>query len=82
MGKKTGVETFYYESGQEKSTQVYKFGKKQGEYTEFHPNGKVAVKGLYSGNMKVEDWKYYNEKGELLKTEKYFRDKLQETIDN
>ena len=35
-----------------------------------------------SGNMKVEDWKYYNEKGELLKTEKYFRDKLQETIDN
>jgi antitoxin component YwqK of YwqJK toxin-antitoxin module len=35
----------------------------QGLYTEYHPNGIVAVKGTYSSGEKSADWSYFDKEG-------------------
>jgi len=43
----------------------------KGRYVEKHPGGKIAVKGRYSDGKKSGEWKYYDEKQHLRKTETY-----------
>ena len=66
----------YYENGSVKSETSYKFGRKHGPYMEFFENKKVKVKGQFAGNKKVENWFYFDNMGELIKTETYQNDEL------
>jgi antitoxin component YwqK of YwqJK toxin-antitoxin module len=34
-----------------------------GAYTEYHENGKVAVKGIYTSGEKTGDWSYFDDEG-------------------
>jgi antitoxin component YwqK of YwqJK toxin-antitoxin module len=44
---------------------------KQGSYFMYYQNGKLQVSGTYLNNQKTGEWKYYDESGKLLRTEKY-----------
>lgn len=47
-----------------------------GKYVERHTNGKIKVKGWYKEGKKHYNWFYYNDKGVILKRERYQADKL------
>lgn len=54
-----------------------------GDYKEWYPNGKLAVRGQYEdnnnqkeANIKTGIWKYYDENGNLLKEEEYKKNVL------
>lgn len=49
---------------------------KNGPYTCYHPNGKLKQSGYYNRNNKDSTWKYYNTKGQLIKTETYRNSQL------
>jgi len=42
-----------------------------GEYKEFHLNGKNSIIGNYKNNLKVGYWYTYNKRGLEVKKEKY-----------
>jgi antitoxin component YwqK of YwqJK toxin-antitoxin module len=50
---------------------------KQGSYFMYYQNGKLQVSGNYKNGQKNGDWKYYDESGKLIRTEKYSDGKLQ-----
>ncbi len=41
----------------------YMKGKKEGEFSFYHPNGVLEVKGTYADDRQIGTWKYYNEFG-------------------
>jgi antitoxin component YwqK of YwqJK toxin-antitoxin module len=43
-----------------------------GVYKEFHPNGKVKVKGHYNQGNKTGNWFYYNDK-KILEKREFFK---------
>ena len=43
----------------------------KGVWTFYHPNGVKESDGFYSKDLKVGSWKYYDDKGNLLKVEEY-----------
>jgi hypothetical protein len=43
-----------------------KYGFKDGDFKEFHPNGELKLKGKFKKDKRVGTWKAYNERGELL----------------
>jgi antitoxin component YwqK of YwqJK toxin-antitoxin module len=45
--------------------------KKHGPYFYYYENGKLKIKGEYKDDEKSGTWTYYDEKGTLVKTEKY-----------
>jgi antitoxin component YwqK of YwqJK toxin-antitoxin module len=69
----------YYENGSVKSETSYKFGRKHGPFIELTEDQKVRIKGQFAGNKKVEKWLYFNEMGELAKTETYLNNELVNT---
>lgn len=50
-----------------------------GVYKEFHPNGKVKVKGHYNQGNKTGNWYYYTDKKILEKREFFKNGKLKRT---
>ncbi|GAB4141393.1 MAG: hypothetical protein Fur0041_16610 [Bacteroidia bacterium] len=59
-----------------------------GSYTEYHPNGKIAVKGAYQDYnpnakffmpKKTGKWEYFSDKGKPVKTEEWLNGKLIKT---
>ncbi|HET8861051.1 hypothetical protein [Marivirga sp.] len=40
---------------------------KNGEYTQFYPNGQVRTKGIYENNLSTGLWKKWDKKGNLIK---------------
>jgi len=44
---------------------------KEGPYFLYYETGKLKISGQYKMDKKEGDWKYYDEKGKLTKTEKY-----------
>jgi antitoxin component YwqK of YwqJK toxin-antitoxin module len=65
---------FYY-SGTPKTEGNYVMGKMDGMWTKFFlAGGEVASEGMYSKGKKVGLWKFYNSKGELVKTIGYGRE--------
>lgn len=52
-----------------------KLNLKDGLFKDFHSNGKVKEEGMYKAfygyEKKIGVWKYYNDKGELIKEENY-----------
>jgi antitoxin component YwqK of YwqJK toxin-antitoxin module len=68
--------------------QVYTFGgdasaaekteQKHGPYYMYFENGKLQISGSYNADQKDGEWKYYDDKGKLLKIENYKNGVLQE----
>jgi hypothetical protein len=52
------------------------YSKKFGPYFYYYENGKLKISGEYKDDEKSGTWKYYDEKGTLIKTEKYVDGKL------
>jgi len=50
-----------------------------GVYREFHPNGKVKVKGHYNKGNKTGNWYYYTDKKIFEKREYFKKGKLKRT---
>ena len=48
---------------------------------EYYMNGKVKVEGIKINKFKHGSWKHYNEKGMIIKTEKWHYGKKTRTID-
>ena len=48
---------------------------------EYYMNGKVKVEGIKINRFKHGCWKHYNEKGMIIKTEKWHYGKKTRTID-
>ena len=48
---------------------------------EYYMNGKVKVEGIKINKFKHGSWKHYNEKGMIIKTEKWHHGKKTKTID-
>jgi antitoxin component YwqK of YwqJK toxin-antitoxin module len=49
---------------------------------DYHQNGKLKSAGAYVLGNRESDWKYYDEAGQLLKTEKYKNNVLLSTVPN
>ncbi len=62
----------YYENGNYKEIGTYQQNKVKGPIKKYHPNGKLAAEGNYrEWRIRVGEWKYYDQKGNLIKTENY-----------
>ncbi len=57
----------FYENGNLKFEQNLK--NRKGKYRGYYPNGKLEVEGEVFQGDEIGLWKYYNEEGNLLKTE-------------
>ncbi len=44
---------------------------KHGPYFEYYENGKLKISGAFKDNQKHGEWKYFDDKQNLTKTEKY-----------
>ena len=45
--------------------------KKHGPYFYYYESGKMKISGWYNTDKKDKTWKYYDEKGNIIKTEEY-----------
>jgi antitoxin component YwqK of YwqJK toxin-antitoxin module len=70
-GKKDGVWKMFTEDGYDLSIQTYKNGKRHGAVVVYHPNGALNYSGDYQDDERIGIWKFYNEAGELIKTENF-----------
>lgn len=43
----------------------------QGQYKEYHKSGKLKMDGFKNGDLKIKNWKYFDEAGKLVKQEEY-----------
>jgi antitoxin component YwqK of YwqJK toxin-antitoxin module len=53
-------------------------GRKQGYWMWFHDNKEIQMEGTYKNDLRHGYFKYYDEMGNLIKTEKYIEDILQD----
>ncbi|HXC06543.1 MAG TPA: hypothetical protein VNZ86_17425 [Bacteroidia bacterium] len=80
------LQTWYYPDGK-KSKEVYRLEKEMtGKYTAWYPNDKLEAQGSYQDRdedpkahhrfgFKIGTWTYYDNKGQLIKTEIYGSEK-------
>ena len=72
---KKDVRTFFaafYPNGQlQADLPLDGFGQYHGDATYYYPSGHTESSGTYEHGIKTGDWKYFDEKGKLLSTEKY-----------
>ena len=61
----------YYDNGIIYLQGSYSFGKKYGVWIEYYPNRVIKTEGEFLDNEKFDKWNYYNENGDLIKTEVY-----------
>lgn len=55
-GKKNGLWTIFFDTGEKKSIGKYKNNKKQGEWVTYHINGLIKTKGIYKDDKRHGDW--------------------------
>jgi antitoxin component YwqK of YwqJK toxin-antitoxin module len=69
-GHPIGTWKEWYENGQMKASLNFLLSGsetvKNGPYTMYHPNGKLAVKGNYAYGRKTGKWLKYDEEGKLI----------------
>jgi antitoxin component YwqK of YwqJK toxin-antitoxin module len=87
--------TEFFESGKKQREFNWVNGTLIGEFKEYFENGKLKMKGNYMNptdldptlvpsarpSLEIGDWKYYNEKGKLIKEELYENGKLIKTTE-
>lgn len=49
---------------------------KSGPYTKYFENGNLECSGMYERGTKTGTWKYYNNKGKLIRTEQWALGKI------
>ncbi|HTL82468.1 MAG TPA: toxin-antitoxin system YwqK family antitoxin [Bacteroidia bacterium] len=73
-GNMDSVAISYFPSGRMKFLIHYSDGEWNGKYTTWYPNGNVDSTGDFRNNVPVGVWKFYNEKGKLLRTVHHDKD--------
>jgi antitoxin component YwqK of YwqJK toxin-antitoxin module len=77
--KSQGKAIEYYDNQNVKSECYYETTSKNGiriehlhgPYLEYHDDGSLSIEGLYKEGLKCSKWIYYDEYGQITKTEKY-----------
>jgi antitoxin component YwqK of YwqJK toxin-antitoxin module len=67
-GKRNGPTYSYYKDGKPWSLNTFEEDELQGPYQTWHENGQLYYDGQYDHNRKVGVWKFYDDKGGLIKT--------------
>lgn len=70
-GQRQGLWIAYYENGTKWSESYYVDGIRDGHSLSFYPNGRIRYVGEYKNDVKVGEWKFYNEDGSLATVETY-----------
>lgn len=70
-GEKNGLWKGYSPDGRIQSEIFYLNGMKNGHGVVFFPNGKPRYIGEYKNDKKVGKWRFYDEKGEVIKEEEF-----------
>jgi antitoxin component YwqK of YwqJK toxin-antitoxin module len=66
-------------NGKEMSITFFEKGLREGHTIVKHPNGKINYVGEYLHNQQIGIWKFYDEKGKLIKEEDYSKTPVQIT---
>jgi antitoxin component YwqK of YwqJK toxin-antitoxin module len=64
----SGVRTFYYESGNERTRGEMVNGKENGPWESWWENGNLLYQGTYENGIPIGEWKFYDEEGNLSRT--------------
>lgn len=67
----TGAVKNYYEDGTLSSEGLYRANRRHGLYTAYYPTKKIKEQGTYVSNSKHKEWKFYDESGNLIKTQEF-----------
>lgn len=70
-GLKHGHWIFYYENGNVWSEGDFVEGVRNGPSVAYHKNGNKRMEGAYKDGKQVGEWKFYNDKGEYVKSEQF-----------
>lgn len=70
-GERHGLWVSYYDNGTKWSESYYVDGERDGHSLTFYPNGRVRYIGEYKNDIKVGNWKFYDEEGNLTKEENF-----------
>jgi len=74
-GQKEGMQKIYYDNGQLGSQVMYKNGRREGLMTEWDKTGYKSSEVFYKNNYKVGVKKFFNSKGEVIRTVTYEMDR-------
>jgi hypothetical protein len=66
-----GIQAHYRKTGEPEYICHYENGKRNGICTLYHKNGSVSEKGLYHEGKPIGEWRYYNEKSELINIKEF-----------
>ncbi|HZX62506.1 MAG TPA: hypothetical protein VFE66_04765 [Bacteroidales bacterium] len=72
--KRDGKWIYYYENGNVWSEGFFKDGKSDGKRTTHYENGKIFYEGYYQEDRRVGVWKFFDEKGTLVKSIDYTKE--------
>ncbi len=61
----------FFKDGSKKIEVELENGLKHGSIREYYQNGEIKLKGQYEEDNPVGKWKYYDEQGKLIKTDRY-----------
>lgn len=70
-GKMEGLSEQYYSDGKIKVRSSYRNGEKQDAFNTYFMSGQTMISGHYLNDHPDGHWIYYNEKGEIVRTEDY-----------
>lgn len=71
-GVGNGTWVNYYENGALKEVGTYVENRVEGPIKKYYPSGKIQAEGTYrSWRIRVDEWTYYDENGQGVKTEDY-----------
>ncbi len=73
-GKKVGVWSYYYETGELKQEITYQNGDEDGKFKLYHENGVIAREGNFINGKHEGLWKEYYENGQIKEEVKYIND--------
>lgn len=66
----------YFESGKRRIIISYRDGKRNGQMTEYNPNGTVKESGTYVNDKREGVFKFYDVRGQLIVSRKFKADKV------
>jgi len=75
QGQKDGIQKIYYDNGQLGSQVTYKMGRREGVMVDWDLEGFKSSEVFYKNNYKVGLKKYFNQQGNVIKTETYKMDR-------
>jgi hypothetical protein len=71
FGKKHGLWTAFFPTGEVQSETEYDNGIKNGRITVYYQNGKIMYEGRFKNDQRDGVWKTYDESGKVMEEKKY-----------